>query len=387
MKQQRQPGKVRYAVIGLGHIAQVAVLPAFAHAKRNSELVALVSDDPVKLARLSRRHRAKLCCDYEGLDQLYDSGEIDAVYIALPNSMHEEHTVRAARAGMHVLCEKPMADSVTACERMIAETRDRDVRLMIAYRLHFERATLEALALARPSARSRNGRRDPARRGKLGDLRFFSSEFSMTVEDEDNMRLDRSLGGGPLQDIGIYCINAARAIFAAEPVEVWATAETRAAGEKFAEVPATVTAVLRFPNERVASFTCSFDAADRSVYTVVGTQGSLTMEPAYEYAEGLAYQVRIGERTRRKRFPKSDQFAPELLYFSDCIRREEDPEPSGEEGLADVRVIEALERSIEKGKAVPLGAPPPEVQRPSLDQETRRPPVSKPQVVHARAPH
>jgi predicted dehydrogenase len=382
----QRKGKTRYAVVGLGHIAQVAVLPAFSHAKRNSELVALVSDDPVKLAKLSRRHRAKLCCDYQGLDELYASGEIDAVYIALPNSMHEEHTLRAARAGMHVLCEKPMADSVAACERMIAETRERGVRLMIAYRLHFERATLEALALARPSARRKNGR-STQRAGKLGDLRFFSAEFSMQVKDPNNMRLDRDLGGGPLQDIGIYCINAARAIFASEPTEVWATAATRGDGGRFAEVPAVVTAVLRFPDERIASFTCSFDAADRSVYTVVGTKGSLTVEPAFEYAEGLAYQLRIGERTRRKKFAKSDQFAPELLHFSDCVQRGEDPEPSGGEGLADVRVIEALERAIEKGKPVPLGEPPPDVQRPSLEQEERRPPVSKPRVVHARAPH
>jgi glucose-fructose oxidoreductase len=111
------------------------------------------------------------------------------------------------------------------------------------------------------------------------------------------------------------------------------------------------------------------------------------MEPAYEYAEGLAYQVRIGERTRRRKFPKSDQFAPELLYFSDCVLRGADPEPSGEEGLADVRVIEALERSIEKGKPVALDAPPAELSRPSLDQEIRRPPVAKPRLVHARAPH
>jgi glucose-fructose oxidoreductase len=382
----KRQGRVRYAVIGLGHIAQVAVLPAFQHARRNSELAALVSDDPAKLSQLSRRHRVKRCCDYDGLEDLYASDEIDAVYIALPNSMHEAHTRRAARAGVHVLCEKPMADSVAACERMIAETRDHGVRLMVAYRLHFERATLEALALARPSSRSRNGGSSP-RPGRLGDLRFFSSEFSMQVADDNHTRLDRDLGGGPLQDIGIYCINAARAVFAAEPVDVWATAATRGDGEKFAEVPASVAAVLRFPEQRVASFTCSFDAADRSVYTVVGTKGSLTMEPAFEYAEGLAYQVRVGERTGRKKFRKSDQFAPELLYFSDCILRNREPEPSGEEGLADLRVIEALERSIEKGKPVPLGEPPPDVQRPSLDQERRRPPVAKPQTVHARAPH
>jgi glucose-fructose oxidoreductase len=381
----KRQGKVRYAVVGLGHIAQVAVLPAFRHATRNSELAALVSDDAEKLAALGRRYRVELCCDYRDLDQLYGSGEIDAVYIALPNAMHEPHTVAAARAGIHVLCEKPMAGSTAECESMIAAARENGVKLMVAYRLHFERATLEALALARPS-RPRK-RPDAPRPGKLGDLRFFSSEFSMSVAASNNTRLDRDLGGGPLQDIGIYCINAARAFFAAEPTEVWAVAATRRDGAKFAEVPATVAAVLRFPGDRVASFTCSFDAADRSVYSIVGTKGSLSMEPAYPYAEGLAYQVRIGERTRRRKFAKSDQFAPELLYFSDCIRRDREPEPSGEEGLADVRVIEALERSIATGAAVSLDAPPLSLSRPALDQERRRPPVAKPRLVNVEAPH
>jgi predicted dehydrogenase len=379
----KRPGKVRYAVIGLGHIAQIAVLPAFRHARRNSELAALVSDDPKKLEELSTRYRVDQCCDYDGVDELFASGEIDAVYIALPNSMHEAYTVRAARAGLHVLCEKPMAASAAECERMIAAARERRVKLMIAYRLHFERATLEALAIARPS-RPRTAGSAP-RPGQLGHLRFFSSEFSMDVST-GNARLDRDLAGGPLQDIGIYCINAARAFFAAEPEEVFATAATHGIA-KFAEVPATVAAVLRFPGDRAASFTCSFSAAERSVYSIVGSKGSLTMEPAYPYAEGLAYQVRIGGRTRRKRFARSDQFAPELLYFSDCVTHGRDPEPSGAEGLADVRVIEALERSIESGKAVSLPAPRRPVRRPALDQERRRPAVGKPQLVHVQSPH
>ena len=113
----------------------------------------------------------------------------------------------------------------------------------------------------------------------------------------------------------------------------------------------------------------------------------MVVDPAYEYAEGLGYELTVGEKKQKKKFAKSDQFAPELLHFSDCVRRGADPEPSGDEGLADVRVIAALERAIEKGKPVPLGEPPPDVERPSLDQEERRPPVAKPRVVHARAPH
>jgi glucose-fructose oxidoreductase len=182
----KQP--VRYAVIGLGHIAQAAVLPAFAHAKRNSVLAALVSDDQKKLRNLGRRYAVQRLCGYDEVDELFASGAIDAVYIALPNDMHKEYTLRAARAGLHVLCEKPMAVSSRECEQMIRATRQARVKLMIAYRLHFERANLEAARLARS--------------GRLGELRFFNSEFSMQVR-RDNIRLQRSRGGGPLYDIGI----------------------------------------------------------------------------------------------------------------------------------------------------------------------------------------
>ena len=272
---------MRYAVLGLGHIAQAAVLPAFKHARRNSVLAALVSGEEKKLKQLGRRYGVKRLCGYDEVDELFGSGEIDAVYIALPNDMHKEYTIRAARAGLHVLCEKPLAVTASDCEEMIAATRDAKVKLMTAYRLHFERANLEAAKLART--------------GKLGELRFFSSEFSMQVSD-DNIRLNPpEKGGGPLYDIGIYCINAARYCLAEDPVEVWATA-TRSSDKRFRDVDETVAATMRFKDERLATFTCSFGASDRSVFTITGTKGSVTLEPAYEYAVGLSYTLRIGER-------------------------------------------------------------------------------------------
>ena len=357
---------VRYAVVGLGHIAQAAVLPAFQHARRNSVLAALVSSDEKKLKQLGRRYAVRRLCGYEDVDELFASGEIDAVYIALPNDMHKEYTVRAARAGLHVLCEKPMAVTASECEEMIAATRAAKVKLMIAYRLHFERANLEAAKLART--------------GKLGDLRFFNSEFSMQVTD-DNIRLNPpDQGGGPLYDIGIYCINAARYSLSADPVEVWATA-TRSGDKRFSEVDETVVATMRFKDERLASFVCSFGAADRSVYSITGTKGSITVDPAYEYAVGLSYTLRVGERERRKKFGKSDQFAPELLYFSDCVLEDRDPEPSGEEGLADVRVIEGMLQSISRSTPVKLEMRQRE-RRPGMEQEIRSPPVPRePQLV------
>jgi predicted dehydrogenase len=362
--------KVRYAVIGLGHIAQAAVLPAFAHANRNSSLAALISGDSKKLKQLGLRYRVPLLCSYDDADRLFASGEIDAVYIALQIDQRKEWTVRAARAGLHVLCEKPMAVTARESEAMIRATRRANVKLMIAYRLHFERANLEVAQLARS--------------GKLGKLRFFSSDFSMQVSD-DNIRLRPvDQGGGPLFDIGIYCINAARYCLGEDPVAVWASA-TRSKDRRFRHVNETVTAVMRFKDERLATFTCSFGAADRAIYALTGTKGSVTLDPAYEYAEGLAYQLKAGESKRTKRFAKSDQFAPELLYFSNCILKNREPEASGLEGLTDVRIIAAMHRSIRSGRWVSL-QPSRRSRRPSLKQEIRRPAVRRePKLVHATA--
>ena len=359
-KRTRRYKAVRYAVIGLGHIAQAAVLPAFRHAQRNSRLAALVSGKLKKLRELGRRYGVERLCGYDGVDELMASGEIDAVYIALPNNMHKEFTVRAAHAGLHVLCEKPMAIDVRECEQMIRAAQRANVKLMIGYRLHFEPANLEAAQLARS--------------GKLGDLRFFTSEFSMQVR-ENNIRLEREKGGGPLYDIGIYCINAARYCLSEEPVEVWATA-AKSRDRRFSEIDESVIGTMRYKDERLASFTCSFGAADRSTYSITGTRGSVTLDPAYEYAEGLSYKLKSGERERNKKFAKSDQFAAELLYFSDCVLNDRSPEPSGEEGLADVRVIEGMLRSTKSGRWVSVRIPP-RKKRPTSRQVIRRPPVSR----------
>ena len=220
------------------------------------------------------------------------------------------------------------------------------------------------------------------RGGTLGEPRIFDSLFTLQVKP-GNIRLEAE-GGGGLYDIGIYCINAARALFAAEPTSVFAWSAW--SGEKrFREVDEMTAAVLRFPGERLASFTCSLGAADVSEYHVVGTRGSLRVEPAYEYAEGLEHHLQTGGGPKKKKFGKRDQFAAELLYFSDCVLRDREPEPSGEEGLADVRVIRAILRSARAGRPVRLG-PFARRRRPRLSQEIERPPVRKPRVVRAEPP-
>jgi predicted dehydrogenase len=370
MREAATPGKVRYAVVGLGYIAQVAVLPAFANARRNSELVALVSDDPIKRAKLAKRHSVRLLYAYDQFAECLSSGAIDAVYIALPNHLHRDYAVAAAKAGIHVLCEKPLAVTERECEEMIESAEAHGVCLMTAYRLHFEKANLKAIEIARS--------------GKLGDVRSFHSSFTMQVKD-GNIRLNGSgLGGGPLYDIGIYCINAARSVFGAEPTEVLALT-ANGSDTRFHEVDGTAAAILRFPEDRLASFVCSFGMADTGWYQVVGTKGDLCVDPAYEFAEALNHCVTIGKRTREATYPKRDQFAPELLYFSDCILKETVPEPSGVEGLADVRVIRALQRSAETGSSVTLEKFDRD-RHPTMAQELKRPAVPRPTLVRAKAP-
>jgi len=360
--------KIRYAVVGLGYIAQTAVLPAFGHA-RNSELAALISDDPEKLRKLSRKYEVPSTYSYDQYDQCLESGEIDAVYIALPNSLHRDSTVRACRAGVHVLCEKPMAVTESECEEMISAASDNNVKLMIAYRLHLEEANMRAV--------------DIVQSGKLGDVRAFNSMFTMQVKDGD-IRLQREMGGGTLYDIGIYCINAARYIFRAEPVEVFAYSANNG-DKRFEEVDEMTSAVMRFPDERLASFTSSFGASDISAYQVVGTEGNLRVDPAYEFAGDLKHHLTIKGKERVRTFARRDQFAPELLYFSDCVLTGKEPEPSGAEGLADVRIIRALYQSASSGKPIKLDEVD-RVERPNLDQEIHEPAVKKPPLVRAATP-
>jgi predicted dehydrogenase len=367
----RSKPRLRFAVVGLGHIAQAAVLPAFKHARSHVELSALVSDTPAKLKQLGRRYGVKNLCSYDDARDLFSSGDVDSVYIALPNTMHAAWTIRAADAGLHVLCEKPLATTVQDCERMIEACERNGVYLMTAYRLHFERCNLEVA--------------DIVRKKRIGEARYFDSQFSMQVKP-NNIRVKRDLGGGPEWDIGIYCQNAARYVFSDEPTQVWATA-TNSGDPRFAEVPETLHVIMKFPRERVANFICSFGAADRSRYEVVGTKGSVVVDPAYEYAEGLSYELQVGEKKRKKKFAKSDQFAPELIHFAECVRGQRKPEPSGIEGLIDVAIIEAIHRSLATGGWV-LVESPQKQRRPSLAQELRKPAVPRePPLVQAESGH
>lgn len=368
MRQGKSSNKIRYAVVGLGHITQVAVLPAF-KGIRNSELAAIISGDADKRKKLGRKY---------GLDQVFSYEEyehalaaVNAVYIAVPNHLHYEYSMRAFKAGVHVLCEKPMAVTEEECRAMIEAARDNKVKLMIAYCLHFETGNLEAIKIAKG--------------GKLGKLRIFHSDFAQNVA-EDNIRLTEPVekGGGPVYDMGVYCMNAARYLFQEEPIEVFA-ADASSGDPKFRKAGEMMSVIMRFPEERIATFTCSFGAADISRYTLIGTKGTLTADPAYEYASGIKHQITINGKTKKKNFPKRDQFAAEISYFSDCILKNKEPEPSGLEGLADVRIVRAIYESARTQRPIELESMP-QKRKPSSGQEIRKSAHGKPSTIKVESP-
>lgn len=361
--------QIRYAVVGLGYIAQVAVLPAFAHAK-NSKVVALISSDADKLRRLSKKYRVPYASDYKNFENCLREAEVDAVYIALPNSLHREYAVRAARMGIHVLCEKPLALTEEECEEMIRVAEENEVKLMTSYRLHFDPANIEAI--------------ESARSGKLGDLRIFNSVFSFQMKDRKNIRLNSEAGGGPLYDIGTYCINAARYLFGCDPTEVMAATAT-GPDPRFHEVEETVSAILRFPGERLATFTASFNAEPTSSFEIIGTKGKIRLDPAYEFASSLKRVTTVGEKSQKKSYPKLDQFGPVLAYFSKCILNDEKVEPSGLEGMADIRVIEAVQESARTGLKIYLDGVAKRTEI-SSKQKMKRPPIRVPELVNATSP-
>lgn len=360
--------RIRYAVIGLGWIAQEDVLPAFAHTE-NSQLVALFSEDPIKREELGKQYGVQAYA-YEEYDNCLKSGEIDAVYIALPNHLHCDYTVRAAKAGVHVLCEKPMAVTEQECEQMIRACLENNVKLMIAYRLHFDKANMQAVEIVNS--------------GKIGDPRIFNSVFSQKVV-EGNVRLEPiSNGGGTVYDMGIYCINAARYLFQDEPTEVVAFSASKPE-KRFEEADEMTSAILRFPGERLATLTSSFAAAPISTFVVAGTKGDLRMDSAYSYQGELKQQITINNETQEQSFPAGDQFAAEIMYFSDCVITGIDPEPSGEEGLADIRIIRAINQSAQTGQPVQLGEFKRQ-HRPTANQIIQRPESQQPELIHAADP-
>jgi glucose-fructose oxidoreductase len=363
--------KIRYAVVGLGNIAQLAVLPAFKNAQSNSELVALVSGDDEKLKKLGKQYNVQNLFNYRDYDKCLQSGLIDAVYICTPNVHHRAFAEEAASYGIHVLTEKPMAVTEYDCVCMLRAAEFNEVKMMVAYRLHFDPANLAAAEIAQS--------------GKIGDVKIFNSTFTGQIVDPDNIRLRYDMGGGPMFDIGIYCINAARAIFQDEPVEVSAIALSDPRDPRFTEVEETASVTLRFRGARIANFVVSYGAEHSASYCVIGTNGCLELDNAYQYTDEMTLTTSIEGKETVRTFKKHDQFGAEIEYFSNCILKDENPEPSALEGLYDLRIIEAIYRSARTKRAVKL----PHVEkanRPKISQQRNMPAVKKTTTVNTTSP-
>jgi predicted dehydrogenase len=329
---------IRYAVVGAGWISQEAFMPAVA-ATGNSRMQAIVSGSPEAARKLADFHGVPEVVAYSGYDELIASDRIDAVYIALPNSMHADYTIRALKAGKHVMVEKPLATSLAESEAMVAAARDSDAFLMTAYRLHNEPGT--------------HGMIETVRSGQIGEPVFFTSTFGFQSQ-LGNHRLLANHWGGALPDVGVYCLNAARHVFAAEPIAVQAMASRPSTDPRFAEIDASLAVTLRFPGDRLAQFFCSFGSGTSESIRVVGSSGELILDPAFKFDSALRLTVRTEEAEAVVPFDQVDHFSGQIAYFSDCILTGTRPEADGEEGLADMRALLAIDQAARTGETVRL---------------------------------
>jgi len=329
--------KVNFALAGLGSLSTNQIAPALMRTQ-NARLAGIITGTPAKAAQWQSQYGipAGNIYDYAGMDALADNPDIDAVYVVTPNGLHPEHTIRAARAGKHVLCEKPMANTAADCEAMIAACREAEVKLAVGYRCRFEPHHRECMRLAREQ--------------EFGEIRLIEAGFGFRIGNPDQWRLDRELaGGGALMDVGIYALQASRYLTGEEPVVVTAI-ETKTDPIKFAEVDESVTWQMRFPSGVLANCTTTYNANGINKFRAYAERGWFGMEPAFDY-RGLRAATSRGEFA----FDPVDQFAAEIDDFASCILEDRESAVAGIEGLRDLRVIEAVYESIRTGAAVSPG--------------------------------
>jgi glucose-fructose oxidoreductase len=334
--------KLGYAILGLGYYATRIIMPRFAECE-HSRLVALVSGTPEKLKTfgeqygISESHRYS----YETFDRIADNPDVDIVYIITPNSLHRTFTERAAKAGKHVMCEKPMATTAADCQAMIAACKAAGRKLMIGYRSRFQAHNIEAIKLIRD--------------GAVGPVRTIVTDHGFTIGDPKQWRLNKALaGGGSLMDIGIYSLNATRYLTGEEPVAVNAIESTDRSDPRFKEVEDIINFQLLFPSGATANCVSAY-SANCNRYRVTGPKGWVEIDPATSY-QGQSMRAQLGgpPAPREPAPTKTNQFSAQLDHLSECILTGREPIVSGEEGLKDVRIIEAIYRAAREGRTVKL---------------------------------
>ena len=334
--------KLGYAIVGLGGYGLGGIIPQFQNCQ-HSRLVALVSGDPAKAKKVAQEYGVpeRGIYSYNDFDRIRDNPDIDIVYVCLPVFMHAEYTIRAAQAGKHVMCEKPMAVSLAECEQMIAACRKAGKKLMIGYRSRFEPHNVEAIRLARA--------------GAIGTIRYFRSEHGFVAGDANTWRMKKAQsGGGSLMDIGIYALQAARYTTGEEPVAVFAKETTNRSDPRFREVEDMIDFQLEFPSGAIGSC-MSMYSANRNQFVLMGEKGRIELEPATAYS---GQRMWVGQERSDKTEvkpppgPYANQWVGQLDHMAQCVMQNREPLVPGEEGLRDLRIIEAVYRSAREQKRI-----------------------------------
>jgi predicted dehydrogenase len=333
--------KVRFAVMGLGQLGLGQIIPAFQHAKI-AQLTALVSGHPDKAKATAEKYGVdpKNIYNYDNFDKVKDNDQIDVVYVVLPNNMHSDFVVRAAKAGKHVMCEKPFDVSAEKCQTAIDACKQNDRKLQIGYRLMYEPNNLALV--------------DAVKQKTIGDLKIVECGAGFSIGDPNQWRLKMSMaGGGCLMDIGIYSLSAARYITGEEPTEVTAFTYANRSDPRFKEVEETCNFQLRFPSGVIASCTSSYSCG-LNRFRAIGSRGWAEVEPALSYNGVKFHKSGRGGQTESPDLGDPNQFATEMDAFCQCILENKQPKASGEQGLRDVKIMRAIYEAAETGKTIKL---------------------------------
>ncbi len=321
--------KLRWGVISTANIGRAAVIPAIQQAQ-NSELIAVASrsDKPAR----AFAEELGIPQSFDSYAALLDSTEIDAVYIPLPNNLHKEWTIRAAEAGKHILCEKPLALTAAECREMAAATDANGVYLMEAFMYRFHPRITEVA--------------DLIARGAIGRPHVIQAAFTFRLNRPDNIRFQPELGGGALMDVGCYCVNVARTLAGAEPVAVQAYAAWHETG-----VDSRMSGTLHFGDDLIAQFDCALTMERRESFVVAGTDGFLEVPDAFLPG---AKDVDIIERHGRStpvihQVDGVDEYQLMVEHFADAVLNQRPLRYGPDEAAANLRVIEALYRSARRG--------------------------------------
>lgn len=342
--------RVGYAVVGLGDFAVNQILPNFQDSKR-SKLVAVVSGDAAKAGRIAAQYGLApgSTYSYQNFDAIRNNRAVQVVYVITPNSIHREFVERAARAGKNVLCEKPFSTNSADCQKMIDACRAANVKLMVAYRAQYEAFNLEAIRISRG--------------GQMGKIVTIVADHGRPVDPTkpaDQWRLQKAIsGGGPLPDIGIYSLNACRYLTGEEPTEISAMLFQPKDNPKFREVEQSLVWTMRFPSGVLATCSTAYDWGETKRYRVLFENGWLNLDPATDYERHrLTIQQKAPQgapyQTVEQELPiqSNNQFAAELDHMSECVLQNKTPKTPGEEGLRDVRLIEAIYEAARTGRII-----------------------------------